>query len=302
MNLRWITLFATVAEERSFTRAAAKLNIAQPWLSAQIRKLEYELGIDLLVRNNLGVEVTEEGAQLLPHALQLAQSAIKFRDTAWSLGEDRSQSVKLGSHMPLIDLTQLRKVAMNFKQRYMTFALSTVTDTPADLLSGLENRLLDLVVIPADLANERDDLDIQLAGTSYAFFLCSAKRNITSLNDLVGQTVSIPPADSAPGFAQQVAERLAESGIETVDVPEYDRRAIEHAVLFRDEVAVLALDDESVASLDEAIEVVPIADVTVEHVVCRMKDRDLGRAAERFWTVCGTIDPAAVGNQESITP
>src|SRR5690554_2427043 len=98
MNLRWITLFATIAEEGSFTRAATKLNIAQPWLSAQLRKLEYELGIELLVRETVGIKVTDAGKRLLPHAKQLAESARLFRETARSLSDTRSHVVKLGCH------------------------------------------------------------------------------------------------------------------------------------------------------------------------------------------------------------
>ena len=78
MNLRCITLFVTVAEEGSFTRAATKLNIAQPWLSAQMKKLEYELGIDLLERENTGIKVTDAGKRLLPHAKQMTDSATYF--------------------------------------------------------------------------------------------------------------------------------------------------------------------------------------------------------------------------------
>ena len=75
MNVRLAILFAAVAEERSFTRAAARLNIAQPWLSAQVRKFEEQLGFTLFDRGKGGIELTPQGEQLLPVALELADAA-----------------------------------------------------------------------------------------------------------------------------------------------------------------------------------------------------------------------------------
>src|SRR3954454_17474693 len=68
MELRQLEYFVTVAEEANFTRAAARLHVAQPGVSAQIRKLERELGQELLDRSGRTVRPTEVGAAVLPHA------------------------------------------------------------------------------------------------------------------------------------------------------------------------------------------------------------------------------------------
>ncbi|WP_371747084.1 LysR family transcriptional regulator [Mycolicibacterium sp. YH-1] len=54
----------SVADERSFTRAAARLNMAQPPLSQQIRKLEREIGAPLFVRTTRSVSLTHAGEVL----------------------------------------------------------------------------------------------------------------------------------------------------------------------------------------------------------------------------------------------
>ena len=67
-SLECLRSFVVVAEEASFTRAAARVHVAQPGVSAQVRRLEAELGQQLLDRSSRSVRLTEVGAALLPFA------------------------------------------------------------------------------------------------------------------------------------------------------------------------------------------------------------------------------------------
>jgi len=75
MELRHLRYFIAVAEEGNLTVAAEKrLHTSQPSLSRQIRDLEYQLGVQLLIRSARGVELTDAGRAFLDHArLALAQ-------------------------------------------------------------------------------------------------------------------------------------------------------------------------------------------------------------------------------------
>src|SRR5215218_6503434 len=85
MDLRQMSYFVAVAEEGQFTRAAARERVAQPAVSAQVRRLERELGEQLFHRDPRAVALTDAGAALLPHARAALAAAQRGRDTIASL-------------------------------------------------------------------------------------------------------------------------------------------------------------------------------------------------------------------------
>jgi DNA-binding transcriptional LysR family regulator len=85
MDLRQLSYFLAVAEERQFTRAATRVSVAQPAVSAQIRRLERELGQALFHRDQRAVRLTAAGEALLPHARAALAAADRGRDEVASL-------------------------------------------------------------------------------------------------------------------------------------------------------------------------------------------------------------------------
>ena len=84
MELRHLRYFVAIAEERSFTRAAERLWVAQPGLSSQTRRLEEELGVQLFERHSRGVDLTAAGELFL----ERARAAIAAADAAAAVGAD----------------------------------------------------------------------------------------------------------------------------------------------------------------------------------------------------------------------
>jgi len=89
MELRHLRYFVAIAEERSFTRAAERLLVAQPGLSTQMRRLETELGLRLFERHPRGVDLTAAGTLFL----ERARLALAATDAAGATGRDMISGV-----------------------------------------------------------------------------------------------------------------------------------------------------------------------------------------------------------------
>ena len=95
MDLRQLRYFLAIAEERSVTNAAARLHLTQPPLSAQLARLEHELGVALLVRHRRGVDLTEAGRDLVEHARRLLADVDAAAESVRQIGQGRSGRLAL---------------------------------------------------------------------------------------------------------------------------------------------------------------------------------------------------------------
>src|SRR6266566_4209411 len=96
MELRHLRYYVAIAEERSFTRAAERLWIAQPGLSSQIRRLESELGVKLFERHTRGVDLTAAGEAFLQRARAVLAAAEAAQSVGQDIREGRVGSIRLG--------------------------------------------------------------------------------------------------------------------------------------------------------------------------------------------------------------
>ncbi|GAB5468425.1 MAG: LysR substrate-binding domain-containing protein [Rhodospirillales bacterium] len=88
--------FLVIAEQGSLASAAARIGIAQPSLSQQVKHLEDRLETELLVRTSRGVTLTEAGATLLRHAEQIVAAVDRAEEQVRLAGSEPSGSVVFG--------------------------------------------------------------------------------------------------------------------------------------------------------------------------------------------------------------
>jgi len=123
MELRHLRYFVAVAEELHFTRAALRLNIAQPPLSQQIRALEDELGVPLFLRTRRSVALTDAGHALLARARELlaATQALPRELQRIARGEVGQLRIGFSSTLPLTRV--LREVVADHRRTHPDVAL-----------------------------------------------------------------------------------------------------------------------------------------------------------------------------------
>lgn len=148
MELRQLRYFVTVAEEASFTRAAARLHLAQPGLSAQIRQLERELGHPLLDRGGRTVTLTEVGAAVLPHARAALAAAERVGHTVDEFTGLLRGQVRIGLISgAAVEEFDVAAVLADFHHDHPQVAISLTEDTSERMLAALGRGELDMALI-----------------------------------------------------------------------------------------------------------------------------------------------------------
>jgi len=142
MDLRRIRYFIVLSEELHFGRAAARLNIAQPPLSQQIRVLEDELGARLFERNNRRVELTAAGKALVPEARALIAQAERTGTVAQRAQRGELGELRVGFTGSAAFSTVIPQLISEYRRRLpgMHLRLQELT-TQQQLTAMLERRL-----------------------------------------------------------------------------------------------------------------------------------------------------------------
>src|SRR5881409_1655225 len=138
MEIHQLRYFVAVADEGSFSRAAAKVRVAQPSLSQQIRKLEAELGQPLFDRLPRSVVLTEAGRCLLDYARQILTGIADARRCVAALEQDVAGGLAVGA-IPSVALYVLPNLIQRFQERYPKVTFELFEDTTDKLAQGLED-------------------------------------------------------------------------------------------------------------------------------------------------------------------
>ncbi|MDH6143044.1 MULTISPECIES: LysR family transcriptional regulator [Kitasatospora] len=212
MELRQLQYFVAVAEERNFTRAAEQVHVAQPGVSAQIRRLERELGQELFDRSGRAVRLTEVGEAVLPYAraaLAAVAGARQVVDELTGLLRGRVAIGMVTSHN--VDLPGL---LAGFNQDHPAVEITLREGDSADLLDGLHSGSLDLAIVsvgpdaPEGLALQVIDDQPLVAAVSHGHEL--ARHTVLPLTAL--REVPLISLPNGTGLRTRLMEGCATAG------------------------------------------------------------------------------------------
>lgn len=148
MELRQLRYLVDVVDEGSFTKAAAKAHVAQPGVSAQIKRLEHELRVTLLDRSSTPVLPTPEGLALLPHARAALAAVADLRSGAAELTGLARGRLTIGAVASISSLAvDVPDLLAQFHHDHPGVAITLLEAGTGHLLEALRARQLDLAFI-----------------------------------------------------------------------------------------------------------------------------------------------------------
>lgn len=146
MDLRQLKVFVEVVRQGNFTRAAEKLSIAQPAVSITIRKLEEELELTLLNRQDKRVTLTTEGESLLRHAEAILDAFAAAETEMAELRDLTHGEVRIGIP-PMLSSYYFPSIIGEFRRSYPSLQLSVNGEGAANLQRMIRKGEIDMAVI-----------------------------------------------------------------------------------------------------------------------------------------------------------
>src|SRR5215475_13158232 len=149
MELRHLRYFLVVGEVLNFTKAAARLHVAQPALSRQVQDLEEEIGVDLVRRSPRGVTLTAEGKLFLEEVRDLLKRADESVRKVRALARGEYGELHIGySPTPTIEILPPALAAF---QKAVPGVQVLLHDMSSDeIAEGLRRGAIHLAVTPAE--------------------------------------------------------------------------------------------------------------------------------------------------------
>jgi DNA-binding transcriptional LysR family regulator len=146
MEVHQLRYFVAVADEGSFSRAAAREHVAQPSLSQQIQKLEAEMDQRLFDRLPRSVVVTEAGKCLLEYARKILVEIADARRCVDELKREVVGRLAVGA-IPTIAPYVLPVLIEKFQRRYPKVTLEIFEDTTERLIRRMEDGEVDVALV-----------------------------------------------------------------------------------------------------------------------------------------------------------
>jgi LysR family transcriptional regulator, low CO2-responsive transcriptional regulator len=232
--------FFTVARTGSFTQAARQLGISQPTVTAQIKALEANYGVELFHRGGRRLELTEVGASLMPKALDLFSREIEIdfllRNSAAMEG-----NLRVGITAPYF----LMPVVGQFCQKHARVGVSLTMGNSAQVLEALDDYRVD-VAASSHYLNDSRLMRLELAQTPIVLVVHRshrlARRETVPLSAIAEERLLLREEGS---ITRSITERmLKEAGVQPASSLEIgSREAIREAIVLNMGVSTIGLKE-----------------------------------------------------------
>lgn len=226
VELRQLRYFVAVAEELHFTRAAERLGITQPPLSQQIQKLEAELGVILLTRNNRGVALTDAGAVLLAGARRTLAESDRALHEVERVARGEVGSLTIGTVSSAWH-GLLPRILREYREHYPEVEISATSMSTTEQIERLLTGSLDVGVLRSPIDQPALETEVMISDSLMVAIPARhplADRDQIELRWLEDEHLVIFPRRYGPGGYDLIVEMCIEAGFrpqvvqETVEI------------------------------------------------------------------------------------
>jgi DNA-binding transcriptional LysR family regulator len=162
VNLRQVRAFVTVAQLKSFTRAATLLHISQPALTVQVHKLEDILAVRLLDRNSRTVEITRVGRELLPVFQRILRELDTVIVDTRALANQRQGVVRIAT-LPSFAAGPLPALISKFRRAHSGMSFVVKDAIASRVTESVRSEEVDIGITGGDVA----DADLEILHRSH---------------------------------------------------------------------------------------------------------------------------------------
>jgi len=217
IELRQLRYFLAVAAERNFTRAAARLNMAQPPLSRQIQLIEEELGTQLFDRESRPLQLTSSGRLFYEHAVQITQRMNQMMSAMRQFVAADRKRFGIG-FVPSTIYGRLPDIIRAFRVAAPDVELNLIEMTSVEQIAALKEGRIDVGfgrVRFNDPAVRREVLREEelVVALPIGHPLVAGEPSI-ELSALAEWPIIIYPREPRPSYADQVLSLFRDQGIE----------------------------------------------------------------------------------------
>ena len=220
MELRHIRYFLAVAEERHFTRAAAKVGIGQPPLSQQIKDLEREVGAALFHRLAHGAELTEAGKAFLTAVKEMPLIAERATAAARRAARGETGSLRVGFTASATFNVVVPSTIRAFRRAYPDIDLTLEEANTAPLITRLREGTLDTAFLRPGAAGT-DELQVRRLSEEPMVVALPKRHHAAAfeqidLSLLKDDPFLLFPRETAPTLYDTVVDACRKAGFEPI--------------------------------------------------------------------------------------
>jgi hypothetical protein len=236
----------------------------------------------------------------LPFAEQVAAGSRLFRERSRAMGDVRNKSVRIGSYLPMLEISALHRLNGRFSVRYPQYAMVAERHSIDAMLDALAEGHLDLIAAITPLPNRNDLLLDLLELDRIEPFLLSPRSAEPDLSaSLAGVTIAASSIATHPALMNSLLAPLASAGAEIRNAPEGERMALEHLVRTHAVSALMIHGHAADYADDPDLVATALPGMGARHVLVRIAGRGLARAAEHYWTIASqTKAPAPLSDSQ----